>query len=308
MTTAVVYTSDVYKRPLFAFTSRKLRYPSGQWGTELSVYTTDRYFTVNWGKRTIIKDETNHMGMIPIIEYPANTARMGAFESVIPLLDAINTVGSDRVNDIQQFVWSFMKFINCDIDADGFEEMKKLGAIKIKSTNDGKADVDLITANLEQGDVQTLVDHLYQSALNISGVPNRNGGASTSDTGAAVILRDGWSLAEARAKTTELQFSRSEREFLRAVLVICEGVRGYELNLRVPQIDIRFNRRNFENFQSRVQGLIQMLSSDKIHPETAYARSDVFNDPLDAYNKGIEWYERVNGGTTPTEIIEVENA
>lgn len=34
-------------------------------------------------------------------------------------------------------------------------------------------------------------------------MPNRNGNASTSDTGSAVIMRDGWSDAEARAKDSE---------------------------------------------------------------------------------------------------------
>ena len=41
---------------------------------------------------------------------------------------------------------------------------------------------------------QTLKNDLYQTILTICGIPNRNGGSSTSDTGNAVIFRDGWEL------------------------------------------------------------------------------------------------------------------
>ena len=55
-------------------------------------------------------------------------------------------------------------------------------------------------------------------------MPNRNGGTSTSDTGSAVIMRDGWSAAEARAKDSELMFKLSEKEFLKLVLRICSDL------------------------------------------------------------------------------------
>lgn len=39
--------------------------------------------------------------MIPIFEYPANNARLGSFEIVLPLLDTINNIESNRMT-----VWS----------------------------------------------------------------------------------------------------------------------------------------------------------------------------------------------------------
>jgi len=55
---------------------------------------------------------------IPIIEYPANKARLGAFEIVLPLLDAINNVESNRMDGVEQFIQAFWKFIGCHIEKD----------------------------------------------------------------------------------------------------------------------------------------------------------------------------------------------
>ena len=39
--------------------------------------------------------------MIPIFEYPANNARLGSFEIVLPLLDAINNIASNRMDGLE---------------------------------------------------------------------------------------------------------------------------------------------------------------------------------------------------------------
>ena len=59
--------------------------------------------------------------MIPIIEYPGNNARLGSFEIVLPLLDAINNVESNRMDGMEQLVQAFIKFINCDITKEEYE-------------------------------------------------------------------------------------------------------------------------------------------------------------------------------------------
>ena len=90
-----------------------------------------------------------------------------------------------------------MLFHNVDISAEDFDELRERGAIKFKDIDPQlKAEINYLVSNLNQGETQTLVDHMYQTVLTICGMPNRNGGSSTSDTGSAVIMRDGWSAAE----------------------------------------------------------------------------------------------------------------
>ena len=120
-------------------------------------------------------------------------------------------------------------------------------------------------------------------------MPNRNGSKSTSDTGAAVVLRDGWSDAEARAKDSENVFKRSEKRMLKLVLRICEDLRDSTLHLR--DIDMKFTRRNYEAIQSKSQVLISMLQEPKIHPQLAFQHSGMFSDSESAYSMSMRYYE-----------------
>lgn len=258
-------------------------------GAEIyTVYTPNEFFEVKG--REILKAESHALGMVPIIEYPLNNSRLGAFEPVIPILDAINTVTSNRLDGVEQFVQSLMKFVNCDIDKETFAALQQQGAISIKSTDGQKADVEIMTSELNQQQTQTLVDHMYQTVLTICGMPNRNGnGSSTSDTGAASLLRDGWTLAEARAKDAELMFKASEQETLKVVLRICRDLSDISLNLR--DIDIKFTRRNYENIQTKAQVLCEMLNNPKIDPKLAFTHCGLFTDPEEAYSMSMKWFE-----------------
>jgi SPP1 family phage portal protein len=297
--TAVVYRNDVTRRPLLAFTIA--RDPLTNLDDIISVYTETEFFKIRGSE--IIAHEGHILGAIPIIEYPANNARLGSFEIVINLLDAINTLTSNRVDDVVQLVQSLLKFLDCDIDEETYDKMMAKGAIKIKSVDGSpRADVEYISPSLDQNYAQTLADHLYGTVLNICGIPSRSGTASTSDTGVAVLLRDGWSLAEARAKDSELMFKRSEREFLRIVLRICEAS-GESLGIKVSDVDMKFTRRNYEAIQSKAQVLTMMLAEDKIHPLLAFSHCGMFSDPEAAYRESEE-YKKEQAPQSPAESVQ----
>lgn len=258
--------------------------------TVYSLYTDRMFFEVTGIGP--VKVKRHALGFVPIIEYPANNARMGAFETVVPILDAINTVTSNRIDGVEQFVQSLMKFINCEIDKETFASLQQMGAISIKSTDGQNADVEILTQELNQQQTQTLVDYMYQTVLTICGMPNRNGnGSSTSDTGAASLLRDGWTLAEARAKDSELMFKRSEREMLKVVLRICRTLAG--MDLKLADVETKFTRRNYENIQTKAQVLCEMLNNPKIDPKLAFTHCGMFTDPEEAYQMSMKQYEEV---------------
>lgn len=255
--------------------------------TVYSVYTKNRYYEI--ADRKIIKDEPHALGDIPIIEYPANMAKLGAFEIVITILDAINSISSNRLDAIEQFVQSLLVLKGVDIDGEEFKRLREMGGLLVPQ----EGDVLYLTQELNQSETQTLVDYMYQTVLTICGMPNRNGGLSTSDTGSAVIMRDGWSAAEARAKDTELMFKKSEKQFLKLALKISNQLRN--LKLKLSDIEIRFTRRNYENILEKTQVLATLLANDKIHPQLAFEHSGLFIDSEMAYTKSMEYYEQVKG-------------
>lgn len=287
----VIYYSGVGHKPLAGV----LR----QWDEDgkpyQCVYTREWYFEIAGGE--IKKQEARTIPYIPIIEYPNNDARMGAFEVVLPLLNAINTVESNRVDSIQDFVNAFDVFQNCELEEGQYAELAKGGmAIQIKGMQGMEAKVYRIASELNQTNTQTLVDDLYDTALTICGMPNRNGGSSTSDTGTAVIYRDGFAEAESRAKDTEKTFIRSEREFLRIVLYICRNTA--DLDLQLSDIKPEFTRKNLSNVQSKVQVLCEMLNNSKIHPKLAFQYSGLFSDSEEAYRISKQYAEEQQAALT----------
>jgi hypothetical protein len=165
-----------------------------------------------------------------------------------------------------------------------------MGAVFLKSVGDNKADLKEISSQLDQSQTQVFIDNLYDQVLTICGMPNRNGnGSSTSDTGAASLLRDGWTLAEARAKDAELMFKASEQEMLKVIIRVCKFLTDISLSLR--DIDIKFTRRNYENIQTKAQVLCEMLNNEKIDPRLAFAHCGMFADPEEAYKMSMKWFE-----------------
>lgn len=247
-------------------------------------YTNNAYYEVENGR--VEKFEPLYLGRIPIIEYSANLQKLGSFEIVIPMLDAINLTASNRMDGIEQFIQALLMFKGVDIDGKDYEQLKEQGAIKVSP----EGDIKYLIQELSQQQTQVVVDYMYQTVLTICGMPNRNGGSSTSDTGTAVIMRDGWEAAEARAKDTETLFKASENEFIKLATEITNTLRN--TRLKATDIEPRLTRRNYENVQQKAQILLTMLASDKVHPKLAFEYCGMFVDPEHAYKISMEYYER----------------
>lgn len=282
--TFVVYNNGLGNKPVLG-----VKYVVDEKGVvTYFCYSKHEYFEIV--DTALVKHQGHILGDIPIIEYPLNLARIGAFELVIPLLDAINLTDSNRIDGVEQFIQALLLLHNVDLSSDDYQKLREEGAIKFRDIDQQlKAEVSYLTSSLNQGETQTLVDHMYQTVLTICGMPNRNGGSSTSDTGSAVIMRDGWSDAEARAKNTELMFKKSERRFLKLVLNICRTLNG--MDLKVHNIEIRFTRRNYENILQKAQVLDLMLKNTKIHPRLAFEHCGLFVDSDLAYALSAEYVE-----------------
>ena len=276
--TFIVYASSIGHKALMGVYVTKI-----QNVPHYHVFTDRAKFEIV--NREIIDTKYHILGMIPIIEYPLNRERIGAFEIVIPLLDAINTTASNRLDGIEQFIQALLVLKGIDIENEDYLKLKELGGILVPENGS----VDYLVQELNQMETQTLVDYMYQTVLVIVGMPNRNGGTSTSDTGSAVIMRDGWESAEARAKLTETVFDESEMRFLRLILNIVTTFR--DVDLKLSSIEIKFTRRNYQNLLEKVQALMMILGSDKVHPKLGFELCGAFTDPEYAYKISAEYYE-----------------
>ena len=115
---------------------------------------------------------------------------------------------------------------------------------------------------------------------------NRNGGSSTSDTGIAVVYRDGWSAAETWQKKYEVVYKRAEREFLSVCCAIFDKVGGPKLN--PSDIEVKFTRKNYENIYQKAQVFDLLSKNEFIAKRYPFILSGLFPDPEEAYKESLK--------------------
>ena len=267
-----------------------------------TVYTEDRVFTFIKGT-TDATSKKNQFGLIPIIEYPANSARLGCFEIVLSMLDAINDFDCARTEAVEQFVQSLLVLYNCQVDdSTTADTIRAAGMILLKTVGDAKADIKILAEELNQTQNQTLKDDLYNSVLQIVGMPSQSAsGTSDSSNNGAIVLKNGWQGAETRAQDFEAMFDLPEMEMLNVVSVICNVLRNGEYAFDPTEVEVKFTRRNYEDILSKSQTLTTMLNNDKVHPQKAYEASGLFPDTEEAYQMGMEWFKE-HGEAEPQQI------
>ena len=226
-----------------------------------------------------VYSKVHAFGGIPIVEYPNNQDRLSDIELVIDILDAINNMQSNRMDAVEQFVQSWVKFINCEVDPETFSQMKMMGALVVKSNNgtDNKADVDIMTQELNQTESQVAKDDLWNNALSISAIPNKQGNTG-GDTQGAVELRNGWDFSKQRAKLKDPYIISAEKRLSKVLLKIIEQEKGVnECPLGVMDYEVTINHSPTDNMQVKVQSLVMLLQAG-IHPLVALKTVGLWSD------------------------------
>lgn len=216
-------------------------------------------------------------GDIPIVEYPNNAERISDIELVIDILDAMNNMQSNRMDAIEQFVQSWVKFVNCDVDEEQFQKMKMMGALVVKSNNgdSNKADVDIMTQELSQTESQVAKDDLWDNALTILAIPNKQTNTG-GDTQGAVELRNGWDFSKTRAKLKDPFVKSSEKRLAKVILNILR-ISGHDLGITTRDFDVQINHSPTDNLVVKCQAL-QYLLQCGINPLVAIKTVGLWGD------------------------------
>jgi len=150
-------------------------------GYYVNVYT-ERFVT-----RYLVRDLTSfdyqlldrqehYFGGVPIVEFWNNEEQQGDFEQQISLIDAYNTLMSDRVNDKEQLVDAILKLKGASLgdteDEAGrtIQLLKKYKVLELPA-GDG-VDAAWLTKNLNEADVEVLRNAIRDDIHEFSMVPN----------------------------------------------------------------------------------------------------------------------------------------
>lgn len=270
MNTCVIYNRST-EEPVIAV--QELKDEDGRW---YKLCYTDNY-SCKIQNGVVSEWKLHAFGSIPIVEFPNNHERISDIELVIGILDAINNMQSNRMDGIEQFVQYWVKFVNCEIDPKTFEEMKMSHALTVKSNNkDNKADVEIMTQELNQSQCQVAKDDLWDNALAILAIPNRESQNSGGDTQGAVSLRAGWDFSKTRAKLKDPIVKSAEKRLAKVVLNVIR-VKDKDLKLSMRDFDVQINHSPQDNMYTKSQTLYQLLECG-IHPLIAIKTVGLWGD------------------------------
>ena len=224
----------------------------------------------------VVETKLHTYGQIPIVEFPNNHERISDIELVIGMLDAINNMQSNRMDGVEQFVQYWVKFINCDIDKETFDQMKMSHALAVKSNNkENKADVEIMTQELNQTQCQVAKEDLWDNTLSILAIPNKQGNTG-GDTQGAVELRNGWDFSKTRAKLKDPVVKTAEKRLAMVVLNVLR-LAGKDLKLSIRDFDVQINHSPQDNMYTKAQTLTVLLQSG-IHPLVAIKTVGLWGD------------------------------
>lgn len=269
MNTFVIYNRST-EEPLLAV--QELKDTNGKY-YKLCYSSTHECKIING---TVSDWKLHGFGGIPIVEYPNNHERISDIELVIDILDAINNMQSNRMDGVEQLIQAWYKFINCEVDEEQFEKMKMNCALVVKSINkDNKADVDVITQELDQSQSQIAKDDLWDNALSILAIPSKQGNTG-GDTQGAVELRNGWDFSKTRAKLKDPLIVTAEKRLAKVVLNV---IRIYkkDLNLSLRDFTVQINHSPQDNMYTKSQTLLQLLQCG-VHPLVAIKTVGLWGD------------------------------
>lgn len=305
--TFVAYSAFNRNRPVYGYTRCDLLIPGYKREHIHQVYTNNSCFifrnSTMFGvkKEDFVRESPHILGDIPIIEYPNNQWRLGDWETSVGLFDAINSLASDSINDVEQTVLSYLAIFGVDVDT-----AKKQGiqsgenrVLVFPGAPGINQDAKFITAQLDGQSSQLLRSYLEEAVRTVVGVPDRKTrGGGGGDTGDAVKLRDGWADMEVVARNKETFFSTAERRMLRIALNILSPQYVPD-DMSVVDIDIKFSRNKTDNLQTKVQSFATLVSTKKISPVDALSIVDITTDEAEIVKKGEEYW----ANKTPETII-----
>lgn len=168
----IVYDDTVEHNKLFGIIYRPVKKGRKLTHYEVTVCTDKelRFYKVTSAALTPVAPSQPHkFGKVPLIQYKNNPELMGDFEPVISLIDAYNTLQSDRVNDKEQLVDAILCLYGMDFDVDQAEKLKE-GRMIANIPTDGK--VEYLIKTLQEADVDVLRKNIEQDIHKISMTPN----------------------------------------------------------------------------------------------------------------------------------------
>ena len=295
-----VYSSDISSKPLFDVVISKIADTKDNF-TENTIY--DIYFinpldnfcyNITYDRRyqKASQPEKQPYTFLPLVEYSLNKNRMGIVELVKAIQDGLNIIQSNQIDDIVEFVNSYLVFENQDLGKEWAKKVKEFRqnrAIMIKSNNPKlPAKISLLKQTMQHTEINAFFELLVQEMYDIVACPKTSGGVTSGgDTGQARILGNGWESAQNQATVDISYVMQYEYELLKKIISISKNNTSKIKEVNASDIDIKYSINMSNNILTKTQALSNLYTMH-IPYEDALNITGVTND---AHGLGIKWAE-----------------
>ena len=291
-----VYSNDISQAPLFdVVISQEIK-------DDFSKTTVYSVFLINpldkntylyvfddtWKITTSEKQPYNYL---PLIEYSLNKNRMGIVELVMAIQDGLNTIQSNQIDDIVEFVNSYLVFENQDLGKDWakkVKEFRKNRAILLRTKNPQlPAKLNLLKQTMQHTEINAFFEMLVQEMYDIVACPKTSGGVTSGgDTGQARILGNGWESAQNQATVDISYVLQYEYELLKKIIRVCKDAEGTTVKeINASDIDIKFSNNMSNNILTKTQALQNLYAMHIPYEETL----DIVNITSDTHGLAEKW-------------------
>lgn len=220
--------------------------------------------------------QQHNLGYVPLIEYKNNRFAIGDFEQQISLIDAYNTMTSDRINDKEQFIDAILviygTLLSDEVMSD--EAMEQLKAKKLLEIPDEGARAEYLVRQLDESGMETLRDSLKEDIYTFSHVPNLTD-ENFAGNSSGVAMEYKLLGLEMLTKTKERWYRRGLRKRINIFLHFL-GLKGVVLEEK--DIEVTFSRSLPKNLLELSQ-IVNYLDG-KVSDETLLGLLPFVEDPI----------------------------
>lgn len=261
--TIMVYDDSVQHRELFAIYAADIN-NEGIISTDLTIYTDSEIITgsCEGGNFTETSRQPHFFGEVPVVEYANNKTHTGNFEPVLSLIDAYNTLQSDRVNDREQLADAILVLKNFTLND------KKQGELRdnrLLTSVPADGDAYYLTKPLSEADADILKHSVADDIHKFSKTPNLSDENFVGNS-SGVALNYKLLAFEEETKTRERHIEKGLKKRLRLYFNLANNLTanaGGKTIKDIAKVDVVFNRNlpknDFETSQMIVnlQGIVK---------------------------------------------------
>lgn len=187
-----VYDDTMEQHALFAVRfgrhSTNSRAPGQKYG-EILTRETIQYFDGDEIKETIV----NPYGLIPIVEWRANSERMGLYEPVAGLIEEYNHTLGEKANDVDAFADAYLAILGAEVDEEDVYHIRDDRLINLYGTDNAHdVLVQFLSKPTADGTQENLLNRLetliYQTSM-VANISDETFGNATSGTALAYKLQ-----------------------------------------------------------------------------------------------------------------------